>query len=216
MGRQKKSIQPTDENAQSETVERNTSTENTSAESTSGSINDDGNVGEYQFEVPKTFGEVQEERKIESEQPAQKVEEKEFDLKSIMSEFGAEVPEEKRKRKPRKPKEAAPEAARVQLIIPGRLFVTVCDNALVGGIGALDAWISKKPIDTDLLKLSEQQINDLAPLAEEAVKAMKLENDPITVYFGSLAAIYISNYLQLRAHMNKMEKEYKQRTNGKI
>lgn len=213
MAKKKKSIQLENENGQSENVQSNSEANSASPEVVSDSVSNDGqSFEEHVAEIENK----KEENEINSgeykfDAPEKKVEEKEFDLESIMKEYGAPVPDEKKKRgrKPRASKE--PEPARVQMIIPGRLFVTVCDNAAISAIGALDSWISKKPINTDLLKLTDQQIADLSPLAEEAIKAMKLENDPISVYFGSLAAIYISNYLQLRAMMNKMNKENEQR-----
>lgn len=202
---------PLNENSQTEQPDINSETENQSAENIESAIPNDG----------KSFAEHTEESESAKEEnqwmnaptgktvmtSADGTNSEKFDLDKIMSEFGESVPADKqrRTRKPRKPKE--PEVARVQMIIPGRLFVTVCDNAMVSAVGAVDAWLSKNPINTDLLKLSDQQITDLSPLAEEAIKAMKLENDPVTVYFGSLAAIYISNYLALKSFMLKQQKD---------
>lgn len=163
-------------------------------------------------ENSKTFAELQEQNdaqqateNIINPPPVERNEE--FDVDKILKEYGADVAPEKKTRRPRKPKDAAPETARVQMIIPGKLFVTVCDNTATSIVGALDSWLSKTPLDMELLKLRPEQVDQLAPLAEEAIKAMKLENDPITVYFSSLAAIYISNYMTLRAMFNKMQKE---------
>lgn len=189
---------PLNENSQVEQSELITESENQGEENTESTIPNDG----------KSFAEHAEESETSKEEtPPLDQANASFDLDKIMAEFGESVPVDKqrRTRKPRKPKE--PEVARVQMIIPGRLFVTVCDNAMVSAVGAVDAWLSKNPINTDLLKLSEQQITDLSPLAEEAIKAMKLENDPVTVYFGSLAAIYISNYLALKSFILKQQKD---------
>lgn len=191
-------------------AEISTNAETESAASAS-SIGNDNDVGEYKFDAPKSFAEIQEQKESPEVQENDGVKsDAPLDVDALLKEFSEPVLDEKRKKRGRKPKEAEP--VKTQFIIPGKLFVTVCDNTLVGTVGLLDSLISDKPIDTNLIRLQPDQIDQLAPLAEEAIKAMKLENDPISVYFGSLAAIYISNYLTLKTYI--MKQEYAKKNKG--
>lgn len=83
-------------------------------------------------------------------------------------------------------------------VIPGSLFVTVNDMVFSSAFGFIDSLASKRPIDPAILRLSEQQIKDLTPIADAAIKQMKLSSDPVTVFYGSLAAIYLTNYLTIK------------------
>lgn len=157
-----------------------------------------GNVGITSPEHP----EEKKVKEIENKHPAEKVE---SEIDKALNEYKSAPAEEsmspkKRTRKQRKPKE--PEQEQHAFVIPGDLFVTVCDNVMTGGIGLIDSLIAPKdPVDTNHLRLTEKQTAQLGPIAEAALKEMKLSDKPIEVFFGSLGAIYLSNYFTLRNHM---------------
>lgn len=133
-----------------------------------------------------------------------------LDVENLLSNFSKKQPTDtappaqenesadgKRKYSPRKKKGDEPERAPV--LIPGKLFVSVCDNIVVGAIGIIDGYMYPKlRLDTRFLKLTDEQRNELAPLAEEALRMMPFIDDPRIAFFGSLIASHALNYVNLR------------------
>lgn len=172
-----------------------------------------GNVGSVTSAEPPNEPEHPEEKKVKA------IEEKKPEPKnledSINSALGSynTVPDEtklSKVKKTRKRRTSVPEEPqKLSFEIPGSLFTNVCDSVLTGGIGVIDSLVAPdNPVDVNKIKLTEKQIEQLSPVAEAAVREMKLSDKPIEVFFGSLAAIYMSNYFALRNHM-KYESNHK-------
>ena len=119
---------------------------------------------------------------------------------------------EKRTRKPRKSKE--PEPQKPILKVPGRLFLTVHSRVFTGAVGLIESFRKNPMPDAYIqaLGLSEDDLNnqDLILAAEEAIKAMKIEQNPIAVFYGSLGAIFLNNYMMLVAFMKQQRNEHEQ------
>ncbi len=121
----------------------------------------------------------------------------EIDVDALLNEY---VPKKKRGRKP-KEEEKSP------LLIPGELLIHVTDNIAVGLIGYADTLFTKNPIDVQLLALREEQKQKLVPAANEAIRAMNLQGNPIAVFFAMMGSMYISNYMIIRTLMKQSEKQ---------
>jgi hypothetical protein len=103
-----------------------------------------------------------------------------------------------RKRRTRKEKEPDKSA----VVIPPELFVFICDNATANGFVLIDKFITKKgkpTVTADMLSLRKEQAEQLYPVAEKAIVAMKLSDDPIRAFFGSLLAIQFTNYVMIKS-----------------
>ena len=125
-------------------------------------------------------------------------------MSELMVEMSSPVAnaETKKERRSRKSKDETPPPT---IIIPGRLFNSLVNQVGVGAFGIIDTLTNKNPIPTKLLGLNKEQLDDpdLVRMAEECVKAMKLQDDPITVYFGTIGLMFLTNYGMMRAEYSK-------------
>ncbi|MCK9479767.1 MAG: hypothetical protein M0R40_09780 [Firmicutes bacterium] len=96
----------------------------------------------------------------------------------------------------RKRKEPEPQAA--PMIVPPKLFVYITSESMANAFQFVDGYISKKPIHANTLSLDKDERAELEPLAAECLKAMKLEKDPITAYFGSLFLLQFTRFLIIK------------------
>lgn len=211
----RRSRKPVSHDAQTETE--------TQIESVTSNGNDAGNSGDS----ADTVSENSRPEETQAETAQKELSEAENDLldvEKMLSNFAnrppadppeAETPdtgsEGKRKYTSRKKKGDEPERAPV--LIPGKLFVSVCDNIVVGAIGIVDGYLYPKlRLDTRYLKLTDQQRDELAPLAEEALRMMPFIDDPRIAFFGSLIASHVLNYVNLR---NTLAAEMRAQPQGK-
>lgn len=93
------------------------------------------------------------------------------------------------------------------LIIPGETIIYMTDIVFIGAIGWFDAKFSKEPMNTDLLKTDADETKRLTPLALAFAKHVNLATDPVSAYLGSMAALYFSKYMQIKAMMDRNTKQ---------
>lgn len=102
----------------------------------------------------------------------------------------------------RKPKEIDP--PKPVLKVPGKLFLKVHSKVAIAAVGILDKYIDKNnPIPQEYLAnvgLSDDELNDpdMIAIAEMAIKEMKLEDNPITVFYVSFGSMILTNFMTLK------------------
>lgn len=102
----------------------------------------------------------------------------------------------------RKPKET--ELPKPVLKVPGKLFLKVHSKVAIAAVGMLDKYIDKNnPIPQEYLAnvgLSDDELNDpdMIAMAEMAIKEMKLEDNPITVFYVSFGSMILTNFMTLK------------------
>lgn len=119
---------------------------------------------------------------------------------------GPELPPKRRKRGRRSKAEIEREKAEQEaaIVVPPELFVFVCDNGTAHAFALIDKLITKKgkpTIQPEQIALREGQAEKLYPVAQKCIEAMKLSDDPIRAFFGSLLAIQFTNYLMIKSTM---------------
>jgi hypothetical protein len=131
----------------------------------------------------------------------------EEEIKKILSpykEIGGTPKEEKGKRG-RKPKSATTAAAPppTAFKIPGKVWLTLHSRGGVTLAQLLDSVTGKGDFPAEMMALPKEVLEDpdMIYLAEECVKAMKMEENPITAFYGSMLGIWIGNYFTIRAMM---------------
>jgi hypothetical protein len=131
---------------------------------------------------------------------ADKSEVEAIDVEAILQEY---APQPKRKRKK---KEDAPPP--VEPIISGELFIEMIDAGAVSIIGIADNYLSKNPIDAQLVSLRQEQKDKLKLLADRAVIELqkKIEVNPLTAFGVAIGSMYLMNYVMIRALMNANKK----------
>lgn len=117
-----------------------------------------------------------------------------------------ELPPKRRKRGRRSKAEIEREKAEQEaaIVVPPELFVFVCDNGTAHAFALIDKLITKKgkpTIQPEQIALREGQAEKLYPVAQKCIEAMKLSDDPIRAFFGSLLAIQFTNYLMIKSTM---------------
>lgn len=114
----------------------------------------------------------------------------------------SEQKEEKRGRK------SNAEKARIAITVPGSLFVRVHTWAGASALSMLDSYISKKNyVPSDLLGLDEQTIQELATVAELAMKEMKVEENPVAAFYIMWGTSMLSQYMNMKAMIRTLAKE---------
>lgn len=132
------------------------------------------------------------------EETAQSAKDDLLEVENIISDFSsAKNEDDEPKKRGRKSKAERQE----ELIIPGELLVMITDRLTSAGICAVDGMINKQPIDAALLAMDDEQIKKLTPLANKAIEAMKIIDNPIAAFFVSMIAFQIANYIALRIIM---------------
>lgn len=119
---------------------------------------------------------------------------------------GPELPTKRRKRGRRSKAEIEREKAEQEaaIVVPPELFVFVCDNGTAHAFALIDKLITKKgkpTIQPEQIALREGQAEKLYPVAQKCIEAMKLSDDPVRAFFGSLLAIQFTNYLMIKSTM---------------
>ena len=110
-----------------------------------------------------------------------------------------EEPEEPKKKRGR-PKKTEPEPEIQQSsLISGALFLLLIDLAIPTILSFVNNKVSEKPIKAKQLKLTKDQREELAPIADEAVKQLMLQAQPLTVFIISLLGIYGLNFMMLKS-----------------
>jgi hypothetical protein len=193
------------------TKNENVSTENDETqfipEENSGNV---GDVGELKFNE-NTSSETN-----DTDTPEQKI-------GDIMAGFSTEAPaptveqpEQLRTRKPRT-KKGEP-AEQVKMVIPAKLFLKVHNRVLIGAVQFADKF-SKNPIPYEYLQhagLSEEDLKDedLLLAAQECIKAMKIESNPIAAFYLSFGMMAATNYMGLKAYLK--QKQHDENPNANI
>lgn len=134
------------------------------------------------------------------EQSAEKPEAEHVDVEAILQEY---APKQKRGRKK---KEDTPPP--VEPIISGELFIEMIDAGAVSVIGIVDSYLSKNPIDAQLLSLRQEQKDKLKLLADRAVIELqkKIEVNPLAAFGVAIGSMYLMNYVMIRSLMNANKK----------
>lgn len=189
MGRKKKIKIDETENQETQTVEQTESGEQVTNDE------DVGNVIDIEPNEPET------EKEITPETGHDPLE----DLKNLLDDDFSEpleVAGEKKKRG-RKSK-TAPVESTPSMVVPPKLFILISDRLSAAGTALVHNLVSKEKIDGDLLIIKDQEtIEELVPLAEAALKEMRLQDHPIAVFFGSLVAAQLTKLIMLKAMMKK-------------
>lgn len=124
------------------------------------------------------------------------------EIDTIIENAGKDKGVEKRGRKSKE------EKAKIALTIPGSLFVRMHVMVVANGLSALDVLIAKKnAIPAEMLSMEEKVIMELAPVAELAMKQMKLEENPIAAFYIMFGAGMLSNYMSIKALIKQAKKE---------
>lgn len=84
-------------------------------------------------------------------------------------------------------------------IVSGALFLLLIDFIIPNIICLLNNKVSKKKINPSLLKLLDEQKKELEPIADEVAKLINLKGNPMTILIASLAAIYLGNFMLIKA-----------------
>lgn len=129
------------------------------------------------------------------EDTAQSAKDDLLEVENIMKNFSAAKEEKEPGKRGRKSKQEE------DLIIPGELLVMITDRLTSAGIILIDGMINKDAIDATLLAMDDEQIKKLTPLANKAIEAMKIVNNPIGAFFVSMIAFQLANYIALRLMM---------------
>jgi hypothetical protein len=122
------------------------------------------------------------------------------DLLTGGPEFEAKPRKRGRRSKAEIEKEKAEQASAI--VVPPELFVFVCDHGTAHAFALIDKLITKKgkpTIQPEQIALREGQAEKLYPVAQKCIEAMKLSDDPIRAFFGSLLAIQFTNYLMIKS-----------------
>jgi hypothetical protein len=122
-----------------------------------------------------------------------------------------DAPFEKRTRKKRETKKKEAEPGKIAFKIPGRVFLSAHNRLLVGAISLVDGF-RKNPMPEEYIAaigLTEEDFNDpdLIFMAEECAKAMKLDQNPIAVFYGTIGMTFINNYMMLVSLMKRQAKK---------
>lgn len=100
-----------------------------------------------------------------------------------------------KKRRGRRKKE--PEIEESSLI-SGALFLLLIDMAIPALLVFVNNQLSQEKMKTKQLKLTKEQREEIAPIADEAVKQLMLKASPLVVLIVSLVGIYGLNFLMLK------------------
>jgi len=84
-------------------------------------------------------------------------------------------------------------------VVTGALFLLLIDFVIPNVICMVNNKMSRKKINPALLKLTEEQRKELEPLADEVARQINLKGDPKMIFIASLAAIYIGNFMLIKA-----------------
>ena len=110
----------------------------------------------------------------------------------------------RRRRRTKAEIEREKEAEQAAIVVPPELFVFVCDNGTAHGFALIDKLITRKgkpTINPDQISLRPEQSEKLLPVAQKCIEALKLSDDPVRAFFGSLLAIQFTNYLMIKSTM---------------
>lgn len=110
----------------------------------------------------------------------------------------------KRRRRTKAEIEREKEQEKAAIVVPPELFVFVCDNGTAHGFALIDKLITRKgkpTIQPDQISLRPEQSEKLLPVAQKCIEALKLSDDPVRAFFGSLLAIQFTNYLMIKSTM---------------
>jgi len=91
-------------------------------------------------------------------------------------------------------------------LITGSLFITMIDIILPMVFAGLNNWRSKVKVDSDKMKMTQRQKDDLAPIGDAVVKELNINANPVALLLIGLGGIYGGNLVMLR---NEAEKEMK-------
>lgn len=110
----------------------------------------------------------------------------------------------KRRRRTKAEIEREKEQEKAAIVVPPELFVFVCDNGTAHGFALIDKLITRKgkpTIQPDQISLRPEQAEKLLPVAQKCIESLKLSDDPVRAFFGSLLAIQFTNYLMIKSTM---------------
>lgn len=117
----------------------------------------------------------------------------------VETEVEQEAPRKKRGR-PRKEKE--PDTIEDSNLISGALFLLLIDLAIPALLSMANNMMVKdkrKKIKAKTLKMTKEQREELAPIADEAVKQLMLQASPLAVFLVSIIGIYGLNFMMLKS-----------------
>lgn len=88
-------------------------------------------------------------------------------------------------------------------ILTGALFLTLIDLILPLLIALINNKISDSKIEAKQLMLTDKQKKELAPLAEQVIKKINIQANPIALLSISLLGIYGINFAALKMNTNE-------------
>lgn len=128
--------------------------------------------------------------------------------KTDLADIDAIIKGQKENKEEKRGRKSKDEKARQAILIPGTLFVRVHNYVASGAIGLLESYISKdNPVPRELVSMDEKMIQELAPLAELAMKEMKIEENPIAAFYISFGSIMVSNYMSVKSLIKQAVKQ---------
>lgn len=80
-------------------------------------------------------------------------------------------------------------------LITGALFLIIVDVCIPFGVASINNWLSKDKIDSSKLQLTEKQRKDLEPLANEVVKYLNLNANPVVLFLIGYGGIVAMNFM---------------------
>lgn len=138
---------------------------------------------------------------VEKEEPI--VTPEPVDVTAILNEYAPKNEGGKRGRKKKEPEETP--------ILSGDTVVALLDAGATSIVSVAETYLSKNPIDAQLIALSESQKASLIPIADKAMIEIqkKVDVSPVTAFIAAAVIMYGANYATVRAMTNMMNKHAK-------
>lgn len=92
-------------------------------------------------------------------------------------------------------------------LITGALFLVIVDVCIPFAVASVNNWLSKDKIDSTKLQLTEKQRKDLEPLANEVVKYLNLNANPVVLFLIGYGGIVTMNFMLQKSLSKSKAKE---------
>lgn len=100
--------------------------------------------------------------------------------------------------RPAKEKEPEPSEIKVDALINGAIFILLIDLVLPNIIAYANNQMSSKKIKAKKLQLTQEQRDNLEPMANEVAKHLLKNVNPMYMFFVALIGIYGINFMMLK------------------
>jgi hypothetical protein len=100
------------------------------------------------------------------------------------------------------PKEFSPSE---NVVISGALIMLMLNIVLPVAIKTTAKIVFKKNLDSDILKLSKKESDELSPLAEQAAAYLNLKVNPVTAFVLAITSVYTAKVIEASTTKPKEE-----------